>query len=1187
MVEASDIQPSHNAQNFEPNPAYQHQNDRDYTSVENAARVVDTAQNFRPEFVLTKSPTAELGTSIVDASGNVLGGNNRAMALQRVYQSGNPEAAAEYRTALAKAAPQFGIDPADLARFKQPVLVRRTTTTETPEQVANAITDFNKPSAAALKPGEQAVADGRRLSVAAIRTITGSLDDLGEEGTLAGALRGENGKEIVNRLVKDGVITEQEKNGYLDDKEQLTPEIKDRIAKAIVGRLFKTPKEYGRTTPETRAKLERIAPQLLRVEARKGWGITEQTKEALVYLEELRARGGKAIHVNVTEGERPLRALANAGLFDASKIPSLIEQEGPKKGQLTAEGKATAERLFRENQDNEILQAGIGTEANKYSPVVRAIARKLQEGPINAARAFRSYANDEAMSRPGAQTTLYEPPSQKEAFDNAFGVTEPEEAQRSFSSTQVNLPAGLAAKVRAFAEQIPADELADDGRETEPHITVLYGLHTEDPAEVAAVLENAGPIEATIGKVSIFKGKDADVVKLEVTSPDLAKMNAKLSKALDFTNKFPEYTPHVTIAYVKPGEGKKYVGKSVPGLTGETIPFDRVTFSDTNETKTPIALTRSGPSLQAEHDTAVPGFYSQLERTIEAKMPSRAPAAQVLATIENPQNGVKAEEIKWTAIDDWLKEKGANPVTKQEVLEFVRNNATDVGEVIKGTAVGPREWVEQAPHPSGKRSWRSTDGRFEIYEVAARNGEAWKIRDTDHRHRVSLPYQTVQEAQRATELMDHRETKFGTWTTPGGSNYREVLLIVPPKSSARLTDAERFEFEDLGPKLRGATISGPITMAERMRYQELKAKDARARGEDYKSPHWDEKNVVAHIRMDDRTGPLGKRILHIAEIQSDWHQAGRKKGYKGDLQKELTAEEIELQNLNAITWQASSAPASIVNDEAWQRLNTVEQVGSNNLTAAQEARREELQKKVGVSLVEKANRARFGVPAGPFPKSWHELAMKRVLRYAAENAYDAVSWDTGATNADRYDLSHQVDEVRWNERNGDFGAWKDGEVVVTKHDVGPEQLEELIGKDIAQKLIDQTPAKVHPFSRVLRGQELKVSAPGMTGFYDKILPAFVNKYGKKWGVKVTDATLDRPGNEKLIYTGPEYNRHQVQEVANASRRPANDSVSPFTGETLIFPFTRVVVTRVPQCAPMSSACWSPSRGLTLQPPVPS
>ena len=39
-------------------------------------------------------------------------------------------------------------------------------------------------------------------------------------------------------------------------------------------------------------------------------------------------------------------------------------------------------------------------------------------------------------------------------------------------------------------------------------------------------------------------------------------------------------------------------------------------------------------------------------------------------------------------------------------------------------------------------------------------------------------------------------------------------------------------------------------------------------------------NVLASIRAKDRVGPNGEKILHLEEIQSDWHQQGREKGYK-------------------------------------------------------------------------------------------------------------------------------------------------------------------------------------------------------------------------------------------------------------------------------------------------------------------
>jgi hypothetical protein len=47
---------------------------------------------------------------------------------------------------------------------------------------------------------------------------------------------------------------------------------------------------------------------------------------------------------------------------------------------------------------------------------------------------------------------------------------------------------------------------------------------------------------------------------------------------------------------------------------------------------------------------------------------------------------------------------------------------------------------------------------------------------------------------------------------------------------------------------------------------------------EFRSTHFDQPNILAHLRVNDRTVD-GKKTLFVEEIQSDWHQAGRKKGY--------------------------------------------------------------------------------------------------------------------------------------------------------------------------------------------------------------------------------------------------------------------------------------------------------------------
>ena len=368
--ESDDVQTSHDPVTFQPNPDYPHQNDRDYSNPENAARTVEYSMpgKFNPDYTLTDSPTAEHGSTITDQDANALGGNNRANVLKRVYD--HPELGPMYKAALGDKAAQFGVDPAELNKFDKPVLTRELTGKDSAGADVDpqkAITDFNKGAPAALMPEERAVSDGKRMSPETLQSISGMIEDHGEGGSLADALRGDNGAEVVQHLVDDGVVTDQEKNGMVDQAGNLTPSAKERVAKALTGRLFDTPQDFASASPELRAKLERVAPQVFRVEGRPEWALGDHVKDAVSVLNEAKARG-----VNVDD-------LAN--------------------------------------------QPDLNGKAREISPDALAIAKKLQEGPNKAAQAFRQYAGDEKLSRPGAQDSFFEPPTRQESFDSAFGET--------------------------------------------------------------------------------------------------------------------------------------------------------------------------------------------------------------------------------------------------------------------------------------------------------------------------------------------------------------------------------------------------------------------------------------------------------------------------------------------------------------------------------------------------------------------------------------------------------------------------------------------------------------------------------------------------------------------------------------------------------------------------------------------
>ena len=153
-----------------------------------------------------------------------------------------------------------------------------------------------------------------------------------------------------------------------------------------------------------------------------------------------------------------------------------------------------------------------------------------------------------------------------------------------FSNTQVDVKGDAAKKIIEFGKRIPDRELyteADDdsyGREEEPHVTVRYGLATDDPKEISG-LSALQPIAAKMGKVSIFEADKYDVVKVEIISPALTAANKKVGELVDLPGEtFKDYQPHATIAYVKKGEGAKYVGDIT--FEGVEVSFDAINLTD-------------------------------------------------------------------------------------------------------------------------------------------------------------------------------------------------------------------------------------------------------------------------------------------------------------------------------------------------------------------------------------------------------------------------------------------------------------------------------------------------------------------------------------------------------------------------------------------------------------------------------
>jgi len=474
------------------------------------------------------------------------------------------------------------------------------------------------------------------------------------------------------------------------------------------------------------------------------------------------------------------------------------------------------------------------------------------------------------------------------------------------------------------------------------------------------------------------------------------------------------------------------------------------------------------------------GFYSPLDEAVMNLQNPKGTGQQYLAQLLKTQ-GVKQEEVATRGLDTFLAE---NPkVTKTQIEEFLAENPVQLKET---TLAEP------------KNEWQ---GNFLMIDKTAvakieENADGMYVLRNTLNDKVT-PLNAIQlddAVKKAEEIYGVSgdvtpyggKPKFADYTLPNGENYREVLVQYEPKREAPKYDIRQLPEEDRtfgkyfgvyeGEKLIN-TWHGSGNAEDWVRGQKENFKDYG----NYESGHFDQPNILAHMRVTDRTID-GKKTLFVEEIQSDWHQSGRKKGYKTPIDFESKIRPL-----------SESDKEIVGTDEGVMMLNDK---GTWGYMPSREQAVDYLTKKEG-----------YKVPDAPFKKNWQELAMKRAMQMAAEGGYDRVAFTTGKQQADRYNLAKTISELRLS-KNGELHARTNQNPASLTHiasNVTADNISDYVGKEAAKKLLEATPNDAG--AKNLKGVDLEIGGEGMKGFYDKILPDFINKYGKKHGLKVGQTTL--------------------------------------------------------------------------------
>jgi hypothetical protein len=286
------------------------------------------------------------------------------------------------------------------------------------------------------------------------------------------------------------------------------------------------------------------------------------------------------------------------------------------------------------------------------------------------------------------------------------------------------------------------------------------------------------------------------------------------------------------------------------------------------------------------------GFYSPAEKAVMGLPQDKGTASQMLAQITKTQ-GVKPVELRATGLEDYLKGKGNEPVTKQEIQDFLTNNRVQVDEVVLGRGLSMSPEAKRLMEDAEKRMMKADQVMAPFFEQQEAGSllQGQEPYSTFYRIRGPLSRKIAKGDQEALAELDalnlppdirqavldfgsakldyqkhskparfEQKPKFDGYNTSGGTNAREIYLTLPgeqmPSSSPPSVNAQGVLVKPMYATQPKFTAPSPHSV----------------------SPEADA-NRLAHIFLDERKDAKGNNVLFVQEMQSDWAQQGRDKGF--------------------------------------------------------------------------------------------------------------------------------------------------------------------------------------------------------------------------------------------------------------------------------------------------------------------
>ena len=429
------------------------------------------------------------------------------------------------------------------------------------------------------------------------------------------------------------------------------------------------------------------------------------------------------------------------------------------------------------------------------------------------------------------------------------------------------------------------------------------------------------------------------------------------------------------------------------------------------------------------------GFYSKaLEETkkLQQKKGSGQQFRQMLK-----KAGVSDDEIEWSGLNEVLNK---DKTTKKEIEDQLRLNKLEIREVVKDKM--PEEarmnWdIEFFPNLIGfvKSADELKEGELpgsqsakinpknlmtpeEVFgpyyideradeianETMLREGKEMDIelaRAEALREFYDDPYIRIEDKNTGMVILGNDSTGYSIYpdmqSTKGEGAFKNAYTYSPPQNRSQsqeiyslaeakveaqqiAQDEGLMSFGDEG-MVMFSDDSNRLGGGENYREFVITSnKYDENQGPPFEGGHFDEENIIGHFRTSDRTTADGNRVLYIDEIQSDWGQKGREKGFKKS--------EEEMQVIS----QKRKEAQALVDKYTEQVKKTGKDLEGKELDEANEASNYLSETQEFVLANDRK------VLKGPFVENtskWTDLMVKRILAKAVEEGYDMVSFSPG------------------------------------------------------------------------------------------------------------------------------------------------------------------------------------------------